>query len=389
MTVSRLPNNDGGIQPTILTNKGDLLTASATSTVTNLPVGSNDQVLVADSTQTTGLSWKSYGAQGMAGKNAVINGGMDIWQRGTSFSVAASTNTYTADRWYISTNANQASTIARYATSDSINLPNIQYCVRVQRNSGQTGTGSYGFWQNFETVNSIPFAGKTVTTSFYARAGATFLSSGASLTVIGVMSGTGTDQNLASGYTGQVNGGSSTVALTSTWQRFTVTATVPTNATELTVYFSPSFVGTAGASDYFEITGVQLELGSVATPFSRAGGSIQGELAACQRYYWRYVANGVYTTFGGTAPAVSTTNTRVIIQHPVRMRTAPTSVDYANMSAYDGTNILSVSAMALTTQIGVDVSSIDTTVTGATQYRPYSLLSNNNTNSYIGLSAEL
>jgi len=65
MTVSRLPNNDGGIQPTILTAKGDLLTATAASTIKNLPVGANDQILVADSTQSTGMAWKSYGAQGM------------------------------------------------------------------------------------------------------------------------------------------------------------------------------------------------------------------------------------------------------------------------------------------------------------------------------------
>jgi hypothetical protein len=59
-------------------------TATATSTIKNLPVGANDQVLVADSTQSTGMAWKSYTVQGQAaGTDAVINGGMDVWQRNT------------------------------------------------------------------------------------------------------------------------------------------------------------------------------------------------------------------------------------------------------------------------------------------------------------------
>ena len=216
MTIGRIPNIQGGIQPTILTNKGDLLTATATSTVTNLPVGANDQVLVADSTQSTGMAWKSYGAQVVAGKNFVINGGMDIWQRGTSISLAASTSYtsgFTADRWQTQTGANQAITVSRQATSDTTNLPNIQYALRYQRNSGQTGTGSLYIVQSFETVNSIPLAGKTVTLSFYARAGANYSATSNALAVY-LTTGTGTDQNPYSSYTGSVTAISQNVTLT-------------------------------------------------------------------------------------------------------------------------------------------------------------------------------
>jgi len=48
MTISRIPSVEGGIQPTLLTAKGDLISATAASTVARLAVGSNDQILVAD-----------------------------------------------------------------------------------------------------------------------------------------------------------------------------------------------------------------------------------------------------------------------------------------------------------------------------------------------------
>jgi hypothetical protein len=73
MTVGRLPSIDGGIQPTIVDAKGDLITAVAADTPARLAVGSNDQVLMADSTTATGLKW---GTAGGAGKNfSLLNAG--------------------------------------------------------------------------------------------------------------------------------------------------------------------------------------------------------------------------------------------------------------------------------------------------------------------------
>lgn len=57
MAVNRLPNIEGGIQPTLFTTKGDLISATASSTVARLPVGTDAQILVADSTTATGLKW--------------------------------------------------------------------------------------------------------------------------------------------------------------------------------------------------------------------------------------------------------------------------------------------------------------------------------------------
>ena len=61
MTAGRIPSVEGGIQPTLLTTKGDLISATAASTVARLPVGTNNQILVADSTASTGLAYKGVG----------------------------------------------------------------------------------------------------------------------------------------------------------------------------------------------------------------------------------------------------------------------------------------------------------------------------------------
>ena len=135
----------------------------------------------------------------------------------------------------------------------------------------------------------MPFSGRTVTFSFYARIGALY--SGTSATTASLFYGTGTDQNLySSGFTGQVNalsivpGGSGQPALSTSWQRYSASVAIPTTSTQLGIQFIARGTGTAGATDYIDITGLQIEIASQATAFSRAGGSIGGELALCQRY---------------------------------------------------------------------------------------------------------
>ena len=59
MTVGRVPSVEGGIQPTIFDAKADLLTATANDTPARLAVGANGEVLIADSSTTTGLRYRS------------------------------------------------------------------------------------------------------------------------------------------------------------------------------------------------------------------------------------------------------------------------------------------------------------------------------------------
>jgi hypothetical protein len=205
--------------------------------------------------------------------------------------------------------------------------------MRAQRNSGNTGAAPNQLYlaQSFESVNSIPYAGKTVTFSFYARAGANY-SPTSSLLVTTLYSGTGTDQNVMTLYTGQATVATTNATLTTTWQRFSVSGTVATTAKELAMVFVVNPTGTAGAADYFEVTGVQLDIGSVALPFRTNGGTIQGELAACQRYYQRKTSVGNATLFG-MGQASSTTQAYYSIPIPVSFRVAP-SVSHSSAAGW-------------------------------------------------------
>ena len=370
------------IQNSIVDAKGDLIAASANDTPARLAVGNNGETLVADSSTATGLRY-----QVPVNVNPILNSNFAIAQRGTSFALSVAQQ-YTLDRWYAATS--NTATYSRQVTGDTTNLPFIQYCMRVQRNSGQTGTSSLVLHQPMETVNSIPYAGKTVTLSFYARKGANFSEASSQLTVF-LIAGTGTDQNFSlAGYTGQtlpINAQKAT--LTTTWQRFTYTATIGSTVTELTPYVEYVPTGTAGAADFFEITGFQLEVGSVATPYKPNGATFQGELAACQRYYWRATAQTNYSNICFAMGATSTV-VQFIMNHPVQMRTNPTSIDYLNLAAYDGSTVYSAySSIGLNTATLLTVSGNLNFASGITAGKLYQILSNNTTNSYLGISAEL
>jgi hypothetical protein len=266
---------------------------------------------------------------------------MDIWQRGTSIT---SINSYSADRWIAGLYAS-ASTVTRQATGDTTNLPFIQYCLRYQRNAGATATNSMIIVQSLETVNSIPLAGKTVTLSFYGRRGANF--SPATLAV-SLQSGTGTDQNLlTAGYTGNALPIDASATLTTTWQRFSYTGTVASTATELGVQFSATPSGTAGAADFYEVTGVQLEVGSVATQFTRQGGTIQGELAACRRYLPVYNPG---LTLWGYSNVVNFATYGVVFDTPARV--APSGITVSGtFNAYNGNTATSVTPIFDTSSV--------------------------------------
>jgi hypothetical protein len=321
--------------------------------------------------------------------NPVLNSAMQIAQRGTTISLAASAGTtYTLDRWCTQTGSNQACTVTREVTGDTTNLPFIEYALRYKRNTSQTGTGGLTLLNAFETINSRPFAGKAVTLSFYARKGADY-SATASALAVKLDSGTGTDQNPFAGYTGGATVCSTTATLTTTWQRFTATGTVGATATELNVQVVFTPVGTAGANDYYEITGVQVDVGSVALPFRTYAATIQGELSACQRYYYRTSGTAAYYSIAqGVSDA--TTSAKAFFQWPVTLRVASTDITYGNLffEEYPGTAGLNPTVAAGNASNNVARLNL-TGMSGLTAGRVGYLFSNNDSNSYIAINAEL
>jgi hypothetical protein len=262
-----------------------------------------------------------------------LNSAFEIWQRGTSGFTGTSYN-YAADRWQV---VRGAFTAGMSVSRQTAGLEGIQHCIRLQRNSGNTAINAMSVFQAFESVNSIPFAGKTVTLSFYARAGANY-SVSSSLLVSTIHRGTGTDQG-ASVMSYAWTGGASTSqnnTMTTGWIRYTQTLTLASSITQLGVSFdTPELTGTAGANDWVEITGVQLELGSVATPFQRNGENIQAELAACQRYYEKTynidVAPGTSTNLGSVHLGTisdSFTSALIPINFKVQKRVTPAMAFY-------------------------------------------------------------
>jgi hypothetical protein len=367
-----------------LTTKGDLFTYSTAPA--RLAVGSNGDTIVADSSTSTGLRWTGT----PSASNPVLNSAMQVWQRGTTFTISGLTN-YTADRWQAYTGA-AGMTVTRQTTSDTTNLPNIQYCLRAARDSGNTGTAARSVFQSFESVNSIPFAGKTVTVSFYARKGANF---SPTTFLLQLISGTGTDQNIIGGYTGQTDVISQSTTPTTTWARYSYTGTVPTNSTELAPYFSWSPTGTAGAADYLELTGVQIDVGSVALPYRTNAGTIQGELAACKFYCQNinYSLSGknVYNTLANGS-ATGATSARITLGLPSPMRIAPTSVTFT-ASSFVLDNVSSSPTVTGVTinQGGTDtvLLTVDCSAGTFTNKDPVIMYANNNSNANLILSAEL
>jgi len=291
------------------------------------------------------------------------NGGLEIWQRGAgdsaSIAVGASTTAYTADRWYLTTNANQASVVSAQAGLTD----RSRKCARVQRNSGQTGTASFVFTYPLTTEECVRLRGSKIAFQFVARAGANFSPTSGTVSY-GLYLGTGTEGKRGAGFTGETTHVTSSVNLTAGGAAVAVTAvssgTVATNVTQGEFRFSWTPTGTAGAADYVEIDNCQLEANTAAADFEYAPFAFM--LAQCQRHYLKTFpyatapAQNAGTTgaLQALAHGDASSSARAVfylLQLLARMRTTPTVTTY-NPSAANANWRNSTTAADVTVSVG-------------------------------------
>jgi hypothetical protein len=220
-------------------------------------------------------------------KNKIINGDFDIWQRGT----IQTGNAYqSVDRWAINSVTSTKTFTRETHSLGQVDVPdNPRYFSKIVTTSSP-GAGNYiAVQQGVEDVRT--FAGETVTLSFYAKADSS------------KNIATEFYQHFGSGGSPSADGtgsGVTTHALTTSWQKFTVTTAIPsisgktlgTNGSDQLNFvfwfdagsdFNARTNSLGQQSGTFDISHVQLEKGNVATDFEKR--HISQELTLCQRYY--------------------------------------------------------------------------------------------------------
>jgi hypothetical protein len=269
--------------------------------------------------------------------NAIINGAFEINQRG--FITVTDIGQYTFDRWRGGRTGGTVTFSAETFTLGEAPVSGYEESnfVRIVT-SGQSAAGDFAsIQQRVEGVRS--FAGQTVTLSFFAKASTGTPSISCEFLQV---FGTGGSPSAT------VITFAAKLQLSTSWQRFTTTITVPSISGKIlgsaADYLSLNFLVSAGSdfnartnslgiqSNTFDIWGVQLEPGTVANDFRRNANSLEGETAACQRYYFRVSGDGSNSRFGA-GHNTTTTVAHIFTPFPVQMRTSPSALEQSGTAA--------------------------------------------------------
>jgi hypothetical protein len=353
----------------------------------------NGDVYSASDVNDTNGTINTTAAPFAAGKNKIINGDFYVNQRNFT-SVTNPTGQFGFDRWLAigvdGTVTYSAQTFTPGA-APVVGYEGTNFARLVS--TGQTLTNAEATLRyRIEDVRT--FANQTVTLSFWAKA-----ASGTPSIAVEY------NQDFGSGGSTRVDTNAGKVAITTSWARYSLTIAIPSISGK--TIGTSSFLGlrfwTSAGSTYnartgslgiqsntFDFWGVQVEAGSTATAFQTATGTIQGELAACQRYYvaWN-TASEVSDARIAVGLASSTTSAGFAIALPVQMRVAPTTIDWTNTAVNYITAEQSITALAFTSNVNnKQTAALTATVaSGLTANAPYFL--STRVSNRFGLGAEL
>jgi hypothetical protein len=320
--------------------------------------------------------------------NYIINGAFDINQR--AFTSTTTSSAYGFDRWAMAgsggTITYSAQTLTPGAIISNAESPNYARVVT----SGQSTSGNWSsLYQRIENVRTL--AGQTVNVSFWARAASGTPNIGVTF-----------QQTFGTGGSSFVLVSPAVKAITTSWVRYSFTADIPSVSGKtigadnyLQLYIFTSAGATLSGSGYaavgvqnatIDVWGVQVEAGAVATPFRRNANSIQGELAACQRYYYRI--SGGFAHYLGLVRAHSTTAGNCMFTFKQTMRTVPVSLESASLELDNpGIGTISITATYGSLITGTDTASVSLTGSGLSTTATYYLRFS--TTGHIAWSAEL
>ena len=260
-----------GNRPYDVYDKAETVSKAGIETITGqktftAPVKVADATLADEATSKGQLDGKPTGF-----KNLIINGGFDVWQRGTSFNVGG----YNADRWTFASNTDDTFTFTRVdvLSNGEAGLPiNFSNMLKFAVTAGTTGS-----LNDLRTRLELPkqYSGQTLTLSYYIKSTNACTIGNRRVSFVNVTDAP-PDTSLP---TLNIIGGL-------VWTKVTNTFTLSVNS--LAVYTDSSYLDVViglpilTTTDIY-ITGVQLEQGSVATPFEQRPYGL--ELSLCQRYY--------------------------------------------------------------------------------------------------------
>jgi len=348
-----------------------------------------------------------------AHRNLVINGDMQIAQRGTSVASITSTGYYTADRWnvFLSSLGTWTQSVENDAPTGSGFRKSLKMLCTTADASPAAGdraminTKFEG--QNLQQIAKGTASAQQLTLSFWVKANVT---------------GSYVVELYDEDNTRAVSA-SYTISASATWEKKTITFSADTtgafdndNANSLTAFWylgagttytsgtlqtswvTPTDANRAAGqvnlasatNNYWQITGVQLEVGDTATPFEFL--PVDVELAACQRYYYRNTPGTVDGHYG-LAQVRSTTQFEFTMLFPVSLRVRPTSIEYSNIGVKRaGIGVYAVSSIALAdTESGPNAAMLSGTnsTSGASAGQAISIMNNTNAAGYLAVNAEL